>query len=125
MPGAGGSIAAAHVAKAAPDGYTLLVSGDAALVTNISLYDKLAYNPVKDLAPISQLVATPNVLVVPADLPVKSVAELAALVRSSLPPTPSLTADSASPPIFPANCSRRWRSSTSSTLCSGRRSTRT
>jgi len=82
MPGAGGSIAAAHVAKAAPDGYTLLVSGDAALVTNISLYDKLAYDPVKDLAPISQLVTTPNVLVVPADLPVKSVAELAALVRS-------------------------------------------
>ena len=82
MPGAGGSIAAAHVAKAAPDGYTLLMSGDAALVTNISLYDKLAYDPVKDLAPISQVMATPNVLVVPTDLPVRSVAELAALVRS-------------------------------------------
>ena len=79
MPGAGGSLAAAHVAKAAPDGYTLLMSGDAALVTNISLYDKLAYDPVKDLAPISQVVATPNVLVVPADLPVKTVAELVAL----------------------------------------------
>jgi tripartite-type tricarboxylate transporter receptor subunit TctC len=82
MPGAGGSLAAAAVAKAAPDGYTLLLSGDAALVTNISLYDKLAYDPVKDLAPISQLVATPNVLVVPADLPVKTVADLVALGRS-------------------------------------------
>lgn len=82
MPGAGGSLAAAHVAKAAPDGYTLLMSGDAALVTNVSLYDKLAYDPVKDLAPVSQLVATPNVLVVPADLPVRSVADLAALARS-------------------------------------------
>jgi tripartite-type tricarboxylate transporter receptor subunit TctC len=82
MPGAGGSLAAAHVAKAAPDGYTLLMSGDAALVTNISLYNKLTYDPVKDLAPISQLVATPNVLVVPADLPVKSVADLVALGRS-------------------------------------------
>ena len=82
MPGAGGSLAAAHVAKAAPDGYTLLMSGDAALVTNISLYDKLAYDPVKDLAPISQVVATPNVLVVPADLPVKTAADLAALGRS-------------------------------------------
>jgi tripartite-type tricarboxylate transporter receptor subunit TctC len=82
MPGAGGSLAAAHVAKAAPDGYTLLLSGDAALVTNISLYDKLAYDPVKDLAPVSQVVATPNVLVVPADLPVKTVADLVALGRS-------------------------------------------
>ena len=82
IPGAGGSLAAAHVAKAAPDGYTLLMSGDAALVTNISLYAKLAYDPVKDLAPISQVVATPNVLVVPADLPVKTVADLAALGRS-------------------------------------------
>jgi tripartite-type tricarboxylate transporter receptor subunit TctC len=82
MPGAGGGLAAGHVAKAAPDGYTLLMSGDAALVTNISLYVKLPYDPVKDLAPISQVVATPNVLVVPADLPVRSVAELAALVRS-------------------------------------------
>jgi len=77
--GAGGSIAAAYVAKAAPDGYTLLLSGDAPLVTNVSLYDKLAYDPVNDLAPISQLIATPNVLVVPIDLPVKSVAELIAL----------------------------------------------
>ena len=82
MPGAGGSLAAGYVAKAAPDGYTLLMSGDAALVTNISLYEKLSYDPVKDLAPISQVVATPNVLVVPSDLPVKTVGELVALGRS-------------------------------------------
>jgi tripartite-type tricarboxylate transporter receptor subunit TctC len=82
MPGAGGSLAAAHVAKAAPDGYTLLMSGDAALVTNVSLYDKLAYDPVKDLTPITQVVATPNLLVVPSDLPVSSVTELVALGRS-------------------------------------------
>lgn len=82
MPGAGGSLAAAAVARAAPDGYTLLMSGDAALVTNISLYEKLAYDPVKDLAPVSLVVATPNLLVVPTDLPVTNVAELAALARS-------------------------------------------
>src|ERR1044072_4938133 len=56
MPGAGGSLAAAAVARAAPDGYTLLMSGDAALVTNISLYDKLAYDPIKDLTPVSLVV---------------------------------------------------------------------
>src|SRR4051812_9984079 len=80
--GAGGSLAATQVARAAPDGYTLLMSGDAALVTNISLYEKLAYDPVKDLAPISQLVATPNVLVVPTNLPAQNVTELAALAKS-------------------------------------------
>jgi tripartite-type tricarboxylate transporter receptor subunit TctC len=82
MPGAGGSLAATHVARAAPDGYTLLLSGDAALVTNISLYDKLAYDPVKDLSPVTQVMATPNLLVVPVDLPVKSVADLTELARS-------------------------------------------
>lgn len=82
VPGAGGSLAAAQVARAAPDGYTLFLSGDAALVTNISLYDKLAYDPVKDLAPVSQLIATPNVLVVAPEIPAKSVAELVALARA-------------------------------------------
>ena len=82
VPGAGGSLAAAQVARAAPDGYTLFLSGDAALVTNISLYDKLAYDPVKDLAPISQVIATPNVLVVAPEIAAKSVAELVALARS-------------------------------------------
>jgi tripartite-type tricarboxylate transporter receptor subunit TctC len=82
VPGAGGGLAAAQVARAAPDGYTLFVSGDAALVTNISLYDKLAYDPVKDLAPVSQLVATPNLLVVSPEIPAASVAELVALARS-------------------------------------------
>jgi tripartite-type tricarboxylate transporter receptor subunit TctC len=82
MVGAGGSLAAGHVAKAAPDGHTLLMSGDAALVTNLSLYEKLSYDPVKDLAPISQIVTTPNILAVPMDLPVKDVADLVALGRT-------------------------------------------
>lgn len=82
VPGAGGGLAAAQVARAAPDGYTLFLSGDAALVTNISLYDKLAYDPVKDLTPISQLIATPNVLVVAPEIRATSVGELVALARS-------------------------------------------
>jgi tripartite-type tricarboxylate transporter receptor subunit TctC len=80
--GAGGSLAAGFVAKAAPDGYTLLMSGDAAIVTNINLYKSLTYDPVKDLAPISQVAFTTNILAVPANLPVKNVQELVALARS-------------------------------------------
>jgi tripartite-type tricarboxylate transporter receptor subunit TctC len=82
MVGAGGNLAAAHVAKAAPDGYTLLMSGDAAIVTNISLYKSLPYDPVKDLSPISQVAFTPNILVVGNEVPAKSVQELVALARS-------------------------------------------
>lgn len=80
--GAGGNLAAAHVAKAAPDGYTLLMSGDAAIVTNVSLYKSLPYDPVKDLSPISQVAFTPNILAVGNEVPAKSVQELVALARS-------------------------------------------
>jgi len=80
--GAGGNLAAGHVAKAAPDGYTLLMIGDAAIVTNLHLYKSMTYDPAKDLAPISQVAFTTNVLAVPAGLPVKSVQDLVALARS-------------------------------------------
>jgi tripartite-type tricarboxylate transporter receptor subunit TctC len=58
------------------------MSGDAAIVTNVSLYEKLSYDPVKDLAPISQVAATPNILVVNNDVPAKTVADLVALARA-------------------------------------------
>ena len=80
--GAGGSVAAGYVAKAAPDGYTLLMSGDAAMVTNQSLYKSLSYDPVRDLAPISQIAFTTNILAVSNDVPARTVAELVALARS-------------------------------------------
>jgi tripartite-type tricarboxylate transporter receptor subunit TctC len=60
--GAGGNIATERVAKAAPDGYTLGFVVNGQLVINPSLY-KLSFDPVKDLAPISQLTVTPNMLV--------------------------------------------------------------
>jgi len=82
QPGAGGSIGVAQVAKAAPDGYTLAVAGDAALVVNPALVPEPALSPLNDLAPVSQLVVTPTVLVVGKDVPVRSVAELAALARA-------------------------------------------
>ena len=79
--GAGGSIAADRVAKAETDGYTLLMAGNAALVVNQYLYDKLPYDPKKAFVPISQVAITPNVLVVHPDVAATSVQELVALAK--------------------------------------------
>jgi tripartite-type tricarboxylate transporter receptor subunit TctC len=82
VTGAAGNVATERVAKSAPDGYTLLAAASATIVTNPGLYARLNFDPVKDLAPITQIVTTPNLLVVPNDLPVKSVAELVAYAKS-------------------------------------------
>jgi len=83
VPGAGGTIGVDRVAKATPDGHTLLLSGDAALVLAGGAYGmRPAYETLRDLAPIAQLIITPNVLVVANDVPARSVQELVALVRS-------------------------------------------
>src|SRR4051794_22916811 len=63
IPGAAGNIGAERVAKAAPDGYTLALANQAAIVVNPALY-KLSYDPVKDFAPISQVVVSALVVVV-------------------------------------------------------------
>ena len=75
-PGANSQIGAELVAKAAPDGYTLLVSADTTFVMNPHLYPKLAYDPVKDFAPISGLGISPQALVVHPSVPVNTFAEL-------------------------------------------------
>jgi tripartite-type tricarboxylate transporter receptor subunit TctC len=82
VTGAASNVATDRVAKAAPDGYTLLLAASAAIVTNISLYDKLPFDPIKDLAPISQICFTPNILAVNNDVPTRNVAELVALART-------------------------------------------
>ena len=74
-PGAGGSIGSAAVAKADPDGYTLLVNSNAHCV-NPSIYAKLPYDTLKDFTDISPLAIQPNVLTVLPDGPYKSVADL-------------------------------------------------
>jgi tripartite-type tricarboxylate transporter receptor subunit TctC len=81
IAGAGSNIATERVAKAAADGYTLLMGGNSALVINPSLYDTLPFDPINDFAPISQVFIAANVLAVPSDLPVKTVAELVALAK--------------------------------------------
>jgi tripartite-type tricarboxylate transporter receptor subunit TctC len=79
-PGAGGMVASQALAKSAPDGYTLIVvaSGHA---TNPFLYPKLPYDTFKDFAPISLLASSPNILLVRADSPFKTVADVIAQAR--------------------------------------------
>jgi tripartite-type tricarboxylate transporter receptor subunit TctC len=82
VPGAGSNIATDRVAKAPADGYTLLMGGNPALVINPSLYATLPFDPQKDFAPISQVFIAANVLAVPPQVPVKTVAELVALAKA-------------------------------------------
>jgi len=79
--GAGGAIAGELVAKAPPDGYTLLVGTIASLATNVSLQKKLPYDPVKDFAPVTLLATQNLMLLVHPSLPVKSVKDVTALAK--------------------------------------------
>ena len=72
VTGAGGNMATDRVAKAAPDGYTLLLGTSGPFIIHPSLYPKLPFDPVKDFAPITQLCFTPNILIVNNDVPVKN-----------------------------------------------------
>jgi len=82
IPGAAGNIAGDRTAHATPDGYILMMATNATIAINPSLYAKMTYDPGKDLVPISEAVYSPNILVVPNDLPVKSVAELVSYARA-------------------------------------------
>lgn len=82
ITGAGSNIATDRVAKSPPDGYTLLMGGNSALVISPSLYDKLPYDPLKDFAPITQVFVAANLLVVPPTVAAKTLAELVALARA-------------------------------------------
>jgi tripartite-type tricarboxylate transporter receptor subunit TctC len=80
-PGAGGNLGAQTVARATPDGYTLLVSGSPTHSVGPHLFKNLSYDPMKDVPPVAMIAMAPNLLVVNADLPVKSVKELVQLAR--------------------------------------------
>lgn len=81
-PGAGATIAAAAVASAPPDGYTLFFA-DSALLIAPSIYQKLAFDPVKSFAPVSGAATTPLVIAVNNDLKTQSVADLIALLKAN------------------------------------------
>ena len=81
-PGAGGAIGADAGAKAAPDGYTLLMGHIGTLAVNPTLYPKLPYDPVRDFAPVALVAMVPNVLVVNPNVPARTVAELIALAKA-------------------------------------------
>ena len=80
--GAAGTVAAEIVAKAPPDGYTLMVGSQGPFAVNPFLYRSLPYEPLRDLAPITWATSSSNVLVVHPSLPVKSVQELIALAKA-------------------------------------------
>jgi tripartite-type tricarboxylate transporter receptor subunit TctC len=82
-PGAGAIVATEHVAKAAPDGYTLLVGASGAMAINPAVYAKLPYDPIRDFVPVSELGSFPLILVVNASSPIKSVAELVAYTKAN------------------------------------------
>lgn len=82
LAGASGTIGATHVAKAAPDGYTVLMGTVGTQAINMSLFNRLSEKSLKDFVPVTLVASVPNVLVVNQDLPVKTVADLVAYAKA-------------------------------------------
>src|SRR5436190_22802813 len=80
-PGAGSVLGVAATARAAPDGYTLVIGGSASLATTVTIYKKLPYDPSKDFAPLALITRIPFLLVVNPSLPVNSVTDLIKLAK--------------------------------------------
>jgi tripartite-type tricarboxylate transporter receptor subunit TctC len=83
QPGASGNLGTAAVARAAPDGYTILISASGPLAANPALFSNIGYDPLTAFEPISLLATLPNVVVVNAGQPIKSINELVAAAKKS------------------------------------------
>lgn len=83
MPGAGGDTGTAMGARATPDGYTLVISGVGPMAANKALFKTLGYDPEKDFAPISQFVSLPNIIIINANLPPKTLTEFIAYAKAN------------------------------------------
>jgi tripartite-type tricarboxylate transporter receptor subunit TctC len=75
-------VAAVHVARSAPDGYTLLVGTNTQFAANVSLFRELPYNPVTDFAPVARFTTQPTVIIVRTDFPAATLADFVALARA-------------------------------------------
>jgi tripartite-type tricarboxylate transporter receptor subunit TctC len=82
VPGVGGAVGVARVAKAAPDGYTLMYSGNGALTILPTLQSKPLYDPLRDLTPIAMILTMPSILAVNNEVPVKTLQELIAYAKT-------------------------------------------
>ena len=80
--GAGGNIAAEHVARSAADGYTVLMGTHGTQAINVSLFAKLPYDPVRDFAPITLAITVPNLFLAHPSLPVRSMKDLVSLAKA-------------------------------------------
>lgn len=82
VTGVNGNLACGRVARSPPDGYVLVMCSNGSLTVGPSLYAKLGFDPVKDFAPIRRVFVASNILVVPPDVPAKSIPELVALAQA-------------------------------------------
>ena len=107
LPGAAGNLGAAEVAKAAPDGHTLLM-GTSSIAIDIAGGRKLPFAPQKDLVPVALVADTNSAVIVPPDSPIKSIPDLIAAAKAKPVILRTGRRASAAPRICSPNCSRRW-----------------